>query len=41
MRTQRIDSDTDTPETSEDCYDPRGVESAIMTVLLSGDHEGP
>lgn len=41
MRTQRIDSGPDTPETSEPGSDPQATESAIMTVLLSGSHEGP
>jgi hypothetical protein len=41
MRTQRIDSGLNTPDTSEPDPDPQATESAIMTVLLSGGHEGP
>lgn len=41
MRTQRIDSGVDTLDTGDPGADPQAVESAIMTVLLSGGHEGP
>jgi len=41
MHTQRIDSSPDTPLTSEPDPDPTDVQAAIMTVLLSEEHQGP